>query len=144
MVDLDEAALELPGGRARTKVQHVADDLADDVPGVSKAVAARVLGLSVPTAEKWIAAGRLRLVAPEGSQRELVDARHLSRVAALVRALRAYARKRGVVAAVIDRLSREDPELQRTLSEALEESLAAVQSGDLAELTIPASFGPND
>lgn len=144
MVSLDEAALEIPRGRARRNVEHVADDLAGEVRCVSKAVAARVLGLSTPTVDTWIGAGRLHAVVPPGSTREYVEVRQLSRVAALVRFLRSAGRKRGVIAAVIDRLSEDDPGLQRELTEALEESLAAVDSGDLVELTLPASFGSND
>ena len=144
LVELNEAALEIPDGRARGKVQDVADGLAAETRGVSKAVAARVLGLSVPTVEKWIGDGRLTTLHVEGFDRELVDSARLARIAAVVRALRRDGRKRGMIAAVVDRLSQDDTAVQASLRDALDESLAAVERADLNELKIPATFEPND
>ena len=142
VVALDEAALALPSGPPRAKVEQVADGLVADVNNaVPKAVAARILGLSVPTVDRWIEAGRLRTIDVNG--RALVEARHLGRVAAAVRSLRAASRTRGMITAVIDRISREDPKLQLELAD-LQESLDAVRSGELVDLTFPATFGPDD
>ena len=137
LVRLNEAALRISDAGAREQVQHVADDLAGDTQGVSKAVAARALGLSVPTVEKWIDSGRLVTVHAEQSDRQLVDTAHLGRVAAVVRALRRDGRKRGVIAAVVTRLSEHDVATQASLTDALEESLIALERGELHEPEIP-------
>ena len=142
VVSLEEAAFSLPRSSARAKVEQVADGLADEVNNaVPKALAARLLGLSVPTVDRWVEAGRLQTIDVEG--RTLIEARQLSRVVALVRYLRTAVRRQGMISAVVDHLSREDPRLQLELAD-LQESIAALHSGGLVDLTFPTTFGPED
>jgi transposase len=111
--------------------------------GVSKAVAARVLGVSVPTVDKWIARGRIPTV-PSASGPQRVAVVTLVDIAALVEVLREQGQTDGLVAAAILRLEQEDPAYHRDVAELYGDSISAIKRRDLIPATIPANFGPDD
>lgn len=128
----------------RERVRKVEDRVRSRVGlGVPKAVAARVLGFSVNTLDKWIARGRVKTV--EGKNgRQLVALEPLVDLAAQVEELRETGKKDGVLAAAILALQLEDPEYQREFDELYGDSLEAMRQGDLIPATIPDTFGPDD
>lgn len=144
LVDLYAAERASRGHEPRRRIRRARQRLAGELGrGVPKAVAARVLGTSVNTLDKWIAREQIRTVkAPSG--RVLVDSGQLVGLAAEVQALRALGQQDGLVAAAIGRLEHASPSYRREFAELYGQSLAAADRGDLAPLTIPASFGPDD
>jgi excisionase family DNA binding protein len=111
--------------------------------GVSKAIAARVLGVSVPTVDKWIARGRIPTVR-NGRGPRRIELSALVDLAAAVEELRDAGETKGVVAAALLRLEQEDPVYRKNFNELYGESLAAGQRSDLVPATIPDTFGPED
>jgi excisionase family DNA binding protein len=111
--------------------------------GVSKAVAARVLGVSVPTIDKWIERGRIPTV-PNGSGPRRVEVGALVSLGALVEELRERGQTGGLVATALQRLEQQDPVYRRDLDELYGKSLAAAKRGDLMPASIPETFGPDD
>lgn len=111
--------------------------------GVSKAVAARVLGVSVPTVDKWIARGRIPTILNRSGPRR-VALSPLVDLAALVEELRDAGQTDGLVAAALLRLEQEDPVYRKDFDELYGGSLAAAQRGDLVPATIPDTFDPED
>ena len=111
--------------------------------GVPKAVAARVLGVSVPTVDKWVARGRIPTVL-NGSGPRRVALSALVDLAARVEELRDQGQTEGLVAAALLRLEQEDPVYRDNFDELYGSSLAAAERGDLVPATIPETFGPED
>jgi excisionase family DNA binding protein len=122
----------------------MADRKTTATKGLRKATAARLLGVSVNTLDKWIARGRLPLVRDDTSGRDLVDIRGFVPVLVKVRNLRDAGRSDGVVAAAIAELEREDPGYQRAFSELYGPPLEAIAGGRLKAVTVPRTFGPED
>src|SRR5215217_2396269 len=111
--------------------------------GVPKAVAARVLGVSVPTVEKWVARGRIPTIL-NGSGPPRIGVSALVDLAALVEELRDQGKTEGLVAAALLRLEQEDPVYRDNFDELYGTSLAAAERGDLVPAAIPKTFGPDD
>jgi len=72
-----------------------------EVPGISVATAARVLGLSAQSVRAWVEAGVLDTM--PGSQPLKVTTSRLAEVASLVQRLRRAGRDRDLLGAVVDR-----------------------------------------
>lgn len=143
LVDL-KVAQRASRGKPRERVRRVEGRLRKRVgPGVSKAVAARVLGVSVPTVDKWIARHRIPTVPGSGGRRR-VALNALVDLAAAVEDLRDAGQTDGVVAAALLRLAQEDPVYREEFQKLYGESLAAAQRGDLVPATIPDTFGAED
>ncbi len=140
LIDLHVAGRDGDRDRLRRVEDRVRTRVGDGVP---KAVAARVLGFSVNTLDKWIARGRVETVAAKNGRR-LVALEPLVDLAAQVEKIRATGQKDGLLAAAILALHLEDPEYRREFDELYGESLEAVQRGDLIPATIPDTFGPDD
>lgn len=128
----------------RDRVRRVEDRVRSRVGGgVPKAVAARVLGFSVNTLDKWIARGRVKTV--EGRNgRQLVALGPLVDLAARVEDIRATGKQDGLLAAAILALQMDDPNYRQEFDELYGDSLEAMRKGDLIPFTIPDSFGPED
>ena len=140
LIDLHVASRD--GDRAR--VHKVEGRVRDRVgSGVPKAVAARVLGFSVNTLDKWIARGRIRVVAGRNG-RQLVALEPLVDLAAEVERLRDCGETEGVLAAAILALHLDDPAYRQEFDELYGESLEATRRGDLVPAAIPSTFGPDD
>lgn len=128
----------------RARVRMVEDRVRDRVgSGISKAVAARVLGFSVNTLDKWIARGRIAVV-PGRNGRRLVALEPLVDLAAEVERLRSTGRSDGVLAAAILALQQDDPTYREELDQLYATPLDAMRRGDLEPATVPGSFGPDD
>lgn len=111
--------------------------------GVPKAPAARMLGISVNTLDKWIGRGRIRTIqSPSG--RALVDAQQVAQLLIGVRVLRQLGRREGLLAAAIQQLEREDPRYQREFAELYGQSLESMETGNVKPLKLPGTFGPED
>lgn len=131
-------------GEPRERVRTVEGRMRKRVgAGVPKAVAARVLGVSVKTLDKWIARGRVPTVAGTNGRR-LVALSPLVDLAAAVEQLREAGRTEGLLATALLELQQQDPQYRRNFHDLYGESLAAVERGDLVPATIPETFGPND
>lgn len=132
-------------GQARQLVHRVAARREHALSrGLSKASAARVLGVSVPTLDKWIARDRIATVADPKGLRRLVDARSLAELLIRVRALRELGQREGVLAAAIQSLERDDPRYQQQFDELFSASLESLARGDVHPVRVPDSFGPQD
>jgi hypothetical protein len=132
-------------GQARALVHRVTERREHALSrGVSKALAARILEVSVPTLDKWIARDRIETVADPKGKRRLVDARSLAELLVRVRALRELGHRDGVLAEAIQTLERDDPQYQRQFDELFGASLESIGQGDLEPVVIPESFGPED
>lgn len=138
------AAEKATRGSARTHIQRVqARRVRAAARGIPKAPAARMLGVSVNTLDKWIGRGRIgTLASPSG--RALVDAQQVAQLLIAVRVLRELGRKEGLLAAAIEELERDDPHYQREFAELYGESLESMETGNVRPLRLPDSFGPED
>jgi hypothetical protein len=138
-------ALRLTARRGKdisAELEPVIEDLRGAItPVLPKRVAARLLGVSVPTLNKWIVRGWIPATESR-PQKVLRDP--LLDVALQVRQLRRAGQVEGVLAQAIHRLQAEDPDYQRQAQELYGASLAAMEKGDLVPATIPDGFGPND
>ena len=132
-------------GSARAHIQRVQARRARAAAGgIAKAPAARLLGISVNTLDKWIARGRISTVPRPGSARAGVDPVQLARLLIAVRVLREQGRQDGILAAAIQQLEREDPRYQREFAELYAPSLQSMATGHLKPLELPDTFGPED
>jgi len=140
LIDLHVAGRDGDRDRMRKVEDRVRIRVGDGVP---KAVAARVLGFSVNTLDKWIARGRVETVEGKNGRR-LVAIEPLVDLAAQVEEIRETGKKDGLLAAAILALQLEDPEYEQEFDELYGESLEAMRKGDLIPFTIPDTFGPDD
>lgn len=137
------AAEKASRGSARTHIQRVQARRRAAAMGIPKATAARMLGVSANTLDKWIGRGRIStLASPSG--RALVDAQEVAQLLIAVRVLRQLGRKDGLLAAAIQQLERDDPHYQREFAELYGESLESMETGNVKPLRLPDSFGPED
>lgn len=143
LVDL-QVAWRTTRGEPRERVSRVERRMRERLgPGVPKTVAARVLGVSVPTIDKWIDRGRIPVMyTPRGQRRVALGP--LVALAAEVQGLREAGQTEGLIAAALLRLQQEDPEFRKEVDELYGESLEAMRRGDLVPAVIPESFGPED
>jgi len=115
------AALRLASdSRQRASIERVELTLRSEIgDSVPKAVAARVLEVSVPALGRWVALGRLREIERDGSSRAELDAEALLDLATEVARLRESGYERAVLATAFSRLA-----AARRVLEAAELSLA--------------------
>ena len=132
-------------GVPRAHIHRIAERRRRSVgPGIPKATAARALGVSVPTLDKWIARGRVRTVRNLRTNRQQVDAQQLVPLVAEVRALRRLGRKEGILLHAIEALQQQDAGYRGEVEELYGESLQAAENGDPQIVTLPGNFGPDD
>ena len=106
VVELRRAARATVDPVQRSRIERVERDLREHLGGsVPKTRAARVLGVSVTTLDKWIARGRLPVVRRPGSTRATIDASALLELAEEVTRLRELGQERAVVATALRRLA---------------------------------------
>jgi hypothetical protein len=91
--------------------------LVDYKPHFSKAEAARILGVSAPTLDKWVATGLLPVLQTPEYKRERVPAKLLLELAAEVKKLRLMGRRRLLLPRALSRLEAENPQWQAEFSE---------------------------
>ena len=144
LVDL-YAAERASRGTSRAHIQRIAERRRRSIEtGISKASAARALGVSVPTLDKWIVRGRVRTIRNVRTSREQIDAQHLIPLVDQVRALRRLGQTDAVLAHAIEALDAHDTGYRRDLDELYGDALDAAKNGDLEPVTLPNSFGPDD
>lgn len=144
LADLYVIEKEVRSKPARELLGRMARRKTTDTKGLRKASAARMLGVSVNTLDKWIRRGSLPVVRDTKTGRELVDIRGFVPVFVKVRALRAAGQRDGIVAAAVSELEREDPEYQKAFAELYGPSLEALAQNRLKPVVVPSTFGPED
>lgn len=139
VIELRRARPAVTDPDARAGVDRVVEDLREEAgPVLAKAAAARILGVSRNTLDKWIARGMIPT--RDGG----VDRVALEEIATAVAEVRRLAEsKPGVLAEALSRLAERDPEFAG-LEEQAEESLRAAENRQLVPLQMPESFGPGD
>lgn len=132
------------GKRAADRLAGMEADLLEEVgDSVPKASAARILGVSTTTLEKWVGR-RMLATAPGVNGREEIEAASLYELAAEVEHLRELGQDKALLAAAFQRLAERDTSVQRALEANLGEGFRALRQGRKRELVIPATFGPED
>lgn len=132
------------GGSVQDELEPIIEDLRGDLDDtMSKSQAAKVIGVSVPTLDKWIdqmivpvrraASGRPRV--PRDTALDLAE-----RVADL----RQRGRERNLIIALVDQLQRTDPAYQREFKKLYGPGLRALARGDLVSAAPTETFGPDD
>jgi hypothetical protein len=144
LADLYIVEKEVRSEPARERLGRMAERKTSAAKGLRKASAARMLGVSVNTLDKWVLRGRVPLIRDAKTGRLLVDVRAFVPIYVKVRALRAAGQADGLIAAAIGELEREDPEYQDAFSKLYGPSLEAVAEGRLKPLVVPNNFGPED
>jgi hypothetical protein len=132
------------GGAVRAELTPVIDELRDELAqSLPKRQAAAVIGVSVPTLDRWIDRGLLPVeTAPSGRPRVLRDP--VLDLAERVEDLRKTGETRHLVATAVDRMLREDPQYQREFDELYGPGLAAMREGDFVSAAPGPDFGPED
>lgn len=144
IVDLQAADEGTRDPEVKERLRRVTERRVRDNNGVAKSVAARMLGVSVNTLDKWIGRERVAVVLDERSGRTLVAIVPLARLLTEVRSLRAAGASVGVLAAAFTQLEREDPEYQRAFRELYGPGLGALAENRLKPLVLPDGFVPED
>lgn len=126
LADLYVIEKEVRSKSARERLGRMAHRKTTGTEGLRKASAARMLGVSVNTLDKWIGRGSLPVVRDTKTGRELVDIRGFVPVCVKVRALRAAGQREGIVVTAVSELEREDPEYQKSFAELYGPSLGAL------------------
>jgi hypothetical protein len=128
----------------RAELEPVIADLRDDLDEtLSKTQAAELIGVSVPTLDKWIAHRILPIrKAPSGRPRIPRDT--ALDLAERVSDLREQGQQRNLIAGVVGMLQRKDAAYQREFRELYGPGLAAVAEGQLVSAEPPETFGPED
>jgi DNA repair photolyase len=129
-------------------VQHELDPIIEDLRGdlddtMSKAQAAKVIGVSVPTLDKWIEQ-RIVPVKRAASGRPRIPRDTALDLAERVAELRHRGRERNLIIALVDQLQRDDPVYQREFRKLYGPGLRALAKGDLVSAAPTDAFGPDD
>lgn len=144
LVDLQVAGRGSRSLEVKRRLDRVAERRVQSQRGIAKAVAARMLGVSVNTLDKWIARGQVTVIRDERTGRELVAIWPFARLLNEVRILREAGTTDGVLAAAITQLERDDPQYQAEFAGLYGVSLSAAAENRLKPLRLPAGFGPED
>lgn len=132
------------GGRVRAELTPVIEGLREELePTMSKRQAATVIGISVPTLDKWIAR-RLLPVQAASSGRPRVSRDAVLDLAERIQDLRRAGESRHLVAMAVDRMLREDSRYQREFDALYGPGLAAMRKGDFVSAAPGPDFGPED
>jgi hypothetical protein len=132
------------GGEVRQELEPIIDALRRDMDEtMSKRQAANVIGVSVPTLDKWIEQ-RIVPVERAASGRPRVPRDTALDLAERVSELRDRGRERNLIVAVIDQVQRDDPEYQREFKRRYGPGLGALATDKLVSAAAPADCGPDD
>jgi DNA repair photolyase len=132
------------GGEVRQELDPIIDGLRRDLDEtMSKRQAAKVIGVSVPTLDKWIE----QLIVPverAASGRPRVPRDTALDLAERVSDLRERGRERNLIVAIVDLLQRDDSTYQREFQKLYGPGLRALTAGKLVSAAPTAEFGPDD
>jgi hypothetical protein len=132
------------GGEVRQELEPIIDGLRRDMDEtMSKSQAAKVIGVSVPTLDKWIAQ-RIVPVERAVSGRPRVPRDTALDLAERVSDLRERGRERNLIVAVVHQLQRDDSTYQRECQKLYGPGLRAPGSDELISAAPTAAFGPED
>jgi hypothetical protein len=132
------------GGEVRNELEPVIDGLRRDLEEtMSKSQAAKIIGVSVPTLDKWI---EQRIVpverAPSGRPRVPRDT--ALDLAERVSDLRDLGRERNLIVALVHQLQRDDPTYQREFQKLYGPGLRTRATDEFVSAAPTADFGPED
>jgi len=128
----------------RAELAPVIADLREDLDEtMNKRQAAQVIGISVPTLDKWVDR-RIVPVRKAPSGRPRIPRDTALDLAERISDLRDRGQERNLIAGVVDMLQRRDPTYQREFGKLYGPGLAALAKGDLVSAAPPESFGPED
>lgn len=144
LVDLQVAGRGSRSAEVKRRLDRVAERRVQAQRGITKAAAARMLGVSVNTLDKWIARDRVAVIRDERTGRELVAIWPFARLLNEVRTLREAGITDRVLAAAITQLERDDPRYQAEFEGLYGASLSAAAENRLKPLRLPDGFGPED
>ena len=132
------------GGEVRNELEPIIDGLRRDLDEtMSKAQAAKVIGVSVPTLDKWIEQ-RIVPVERAASGRPRVPRDTTLDLAERVSDLRERGRERNLIVAVVHQLQRDDSTYRSELEKLYGPGLRALASEELVSAAPTAEFGPED
>jgi DNA repair photolyase len=132
------------GGDVRNELQPIIDGLRRDLDEtMSKAQAAKVIGVSVPTLDKWIEQ-RIVPVERAASGRPRVPRDTALDLAERVSDLRERGRERNLIVAVVHQLQRDDSTYRSEFEKLYGPGLRALASEELVSAAPTAEFGPED
>lgn len=128
----------------RDEVAPVIADLREDLePTLTKRAAADIIGISLPTLNKWVARGLLPVERTRGGRPRLLRDAVLE-LAERIDDLRQMGENTHLVAAAVERLQREDPDYQRQFEELYGPGLAATVKGDFLSAAPGPDWDPED
>lgn len=132
------------GGEVRKELEPIIDGLRRDLDEtMSKSQAAKVIGVSVPTLDKWIAQG----IVPVGraaSGRPRVPRDTALDLAERVSDLRERGRERNLIVAIVHQLQRDDSTYQHEFQKLYGPGLHALASDEPVAAAPTADFRPED
>jgi hypothetical protein len=132
------------GGDVQDQLEPIIEDLRGDLDDtMSKSQAAKVIGVSVPTLDKWIEQ-RIVPVKRATSGRPRVPRDTALDLAERVADLRQGGRERNLIVALVDELQRNDPAYQREFKKLYGPGLRALAGGELVSASPTDAFGPDD
>lgn len=132
------------GGDVQHELQPIIEDLRDDLDdSMSKAQAAKIIGISVPTLDKWIAQ-RIVPIKRAGSGRPRIPRDTALDLAERVADLRERGRERNLIIALVDQLQHEDGLYQREFRKLYGPGLRALAKDKLVSAAPTDAFGPDD
>jgi DNA repair photolyase len=132
------------GGEIREELEPIIDGLRRDLDEtMSKTEAAKVIGVSVPTLDKWIEQ-RIVPVGRAASGRPRVPRDTALDLAERVSDLRDRGRERNLIVAVVHRLQQDDATYQREFQKLYGPGLRALANQELVSAAPRAGFGPED
>jgi DNA repair photolyase len=132
------------GGEIRAELEPVIDGLRRDLDEtMSKTEAAKVIGVSVPTLDKWIGQ-RIVPVKRATSGRPRVPRDTALDLAERVADLRQRGRERNLIIALVDQLQRNDAAYQREFKKLYGPGLRSLAKGRLVSAAPSDAFGPDD
>lgn len=109
-------------------------------PHFSKTEAAALLGVSLPTLDKWVRMGLLPVQRVPEFKRDRIPTVPLVELATEIKKLRSEGRERGLLDEALSRLEQEDPDWRKEFDELYGPAFAAAEADD--EL-VSAAPGPN-
>jgi DNA-binding transcriptional MerR regulator len=132
------------GGDVQDELEPIIEDLRRDLDDtMSKSQAAKVVGVSVPTLNKWIEQ-RIVPVKRATSGRPRVPRDTALDLAERVADLRQRGRERNLIVALLDQLQRNDPAYQREFQKLYGPGLRALADDELVSAAPTGAFGPDD
>lgn len=132
------------GGDVQHELEPVIADLRGDLEDtLSKAQAAKVIGVSVPTLDKWIEQ-RIVPVKRASSGRPRIPRDTALDLAERVADVRQRGRERNLIIALVEQLQRDDRLYQREFKQLYGPGLRALAKGEFVSAGPTDAFGPED